>query len=79
MKLRIFDGGSKSQWIGSGYRYVKITYSKDIGLKDTLTGEFYLLEPYLNEDEALEDESVVDINSPEIEEIMQNKTGRYYQ
>ena len=79
MKLKPFDQKSRGQWLESGYKYVKLTRSNDVGLKSLNAESFTLLEPYLNIEEALDSNSVVDINSPQIQEIIDNGTGRFYQ
>ena len=78
MELKTFDYESKRQWIESGYKYVKLTNSADIGLSNSGTEAFVLLEPYLNTNEALESNSVVDINSGKIDDIIKNGSGRFY-
>jgi len=79
MKLKPFDQKSRGQWLESGYKYVKLTRSNDVGLTSLNAESFTLLEPYLNIEEALDSNSVVDINSPQIQEIIDNGTGRFYQ
>ncbi|WP_423147815.1 hypothetical protein [Rubrolithibacter danxiaensis] len=79
MKLHLFTRDIQQQWIETGYNFVKLTYSKDLSSENLGEHPFTLLEPYLNNDEALESDKVVPVSSPEIDKIIIEKTGMHYQ
>jgi|GEM_PF-1140646 len=79
MELRLFTHETKQQWLDTGYNFIKLTNSKDISTNNLGQHPFILLEPYLNNDEALESDRVVPVSSPEIDKIINKESGRYYQ
>lgn len=79
MKLRLFTSQIQQQWLDTGYNYVKLTHSKDLSADNLGERPFILLEPYLNNDEALESDRVVAVSSPQIDEILNDKSGMHYQ
>jgi hypothetical protein len=79
MKLRLFTRETQNQWIDTGYNFVKLSNSKDLSEHGFTNRSFILLEPYLNNDEALESDKVVPLLSPEIDKIVVEKLGMHYQ
>lgn len=73
MNLHVFDRVAQQEWIDTGYRFVKLSLSEDVGFRDSFT----LLEPYSGEADIRVHEDIVPIRSAQIEKIIRNETGRY--
>ena len=78
MKLQPFTGDTLQQWRETGYNFVKLTPSDEMSVNNLPGEPFTLLEPYLNDDEALESDNVVALGAPEIEQVIREGSGRYY-
>jgi len=78
MKLRLFTKDVQSEWISQGYDSVKITASDHLSVNDE-PEPFFLLEPYNNIIDTGDGDIVQNIGASVVEDIIENKTGRYYQ
>jgi len=77
MKLKIFDKKALQQWLDTGYNYIKLTNADNIGLTKE-NDSFTLVEPYIGNGKAPEFDSVVPIASKTVEQIIKEKSGKYY-
>lgn len=78
MKLRLFTKETQQEWIQEGFDSVKITASNHLTVNNDPEA-FFLLEPYNNTIDIGDGDTVQNIGSETIQEIIENKTGRYYQ
>lgn len=78
MKLHRFDRYALKEWRDTGYKHVHLTRSENVGLTEGSEKPFILLEPYLDDREAKKYGSVVALTSAEIEQIIQDDSGKYY-
>ena len=78
MKLNLFTGEVRQQWIEHGYDSVKITASGNLSINEE-PGPFFLIEPYNGLIDTGGGDLVQNIGSETVEEIIANGTGRYFQ
>lgn len=79
MKLHVFDKNTLKEWRDTGYAYILLTPSENVGLTEGTEEQFILLEPFLdNDDKEKKHENIVALTSLQIEQIIEKGSGKYY-
>jgi len=80
MKLRLFSEETRQEWIEAGHNKVKITGAEHLSVNDLADEKFVLLEPWADLPDSLADGDLAEqITSPIVDDIIQHKSGRFYQ
>lgn len=78
MKLHVFDTNTRRQWVETGYEFVKLSSSENIGFDEGNDGAFTLLEPYPPNQNVDLHSQIVGLFDSKIDRIIADGTGRYY-
>lgn len=73
MNLHVFSRAAQQDWINTGYRFVKLSASENVGFQESFT----LMEPYFGEEVVRMHPGIVPIQSAKIDQIIREQTGKY--